>query len=243
MIGFILLFILNIYTTSNGTAIKYGAGVNKNEELLWTCNVCDKDEMKDIFGNDWDNSGLFENLSRGKKMKWQIKDIDENDLTIDIEIDEWLWNDHDNWGIYDNNFQISYFSNPKYYIEDINFSNYAFLVPFLFPIPVSEYLGELNFSKWYDVDNRVLTTLNIEITKDSIMQNYPIKDITIIAIYNERGILTSYKLYLTGNIVILDISYDYLPFYVIPTLFGLTAIITIAIIVYIIKRRRLKLIS
>lgn len=242
-ISFLLIIFLTIDLASSGIAIKYGAGIEKDEEIIWNCKVSNTVEMERIFGVDWDNSGgPFENLRRGKNLKWKIKNIDVNETIIDIEIDEWLWNNDDDWGINDNNFKITYFSNLKEYeyIKEINFLNFSFFIPFLFPVPVSEYLGNMNLNKPYDVDNRVLTTLNVDLSKDSILPNYPNKDISIIAMYNERGILMSYKLYLKGNIVIVDISLNALPFYVIPTLIGLLIASSIGIICYVTKKRKLR---
>ena len=238
LISFLFIFILTFGIISNGTAINYRAGVKKDEELIWKCNVCNMVEMNIIFGNDWDNSGLFENLNKGKKMKWEIKNTEVNETNIVIEVDLWLWKSGKNWGIKDNTSQIIYMSNPKTYTEDSNFSNYAFLVPFLFPVPVNEYLGNLKLNEWYDVDNRVLTTLHVEITKGLILPNYPTKDISIISIYNERGILTSYKLYLGGNVVIVDVSFTTLPFFVIPTLVSLTVCLSIGVIIYILEKKK-----
>ena len=109
-------------------------------------------------------------------------------------------------------------------------------LPFWFPIPVGEYMGGLDLNAWYDVDNRVLPTLNVDISKDAISPGYPNKDIEIIAIYNEEGILSSYKLYTKGNVVIVDIALDFLPFYVIPTLIILFTVLSLGVIVYIIKK-------
>ncbi|MFX1573894.1 MAG: hypothetical protein ACFFB0_14190 [Promethearchaeota archaeon] len=238
LLSFLIIIIFILSIISDGTAINYGVGVKKEEELVWNCNVCNKDEMKILFGNNWDNSGFFEDLNRGSKMKWKIKNIEINDTYLVIKVELWKWNSEKNWGIKDSNFQIIYFINPKTYVNALNFSNYAFLVPFLFPIPVSEYLGNLKLNEWYDVDNRVLTTLNVEITKDQILTDYPTKDIKIIAIYNERGILTSYKLYIKENVVIVDISFNKLPYFVIPALVCLTVCLSTAVIIYILKKKQ-----
>jgi len=237
LLFFFLISILTFGFISRGNAINYGIGINKNDELIWKCKVCNKGEMNKVFGNNWDNTGLFENMKKGAKMKWGIKNTVINESTIVIEINLWLWNNEENWSIKDGEFQIIYPSNPKTYDKDLNFTNYAFLVPFLFPVPVSEYLGNLKLDGWYDVDNRVLTTLNVEISKDLILPNYPSKVINIIAIYNERGILTSYKLYIRGNVVIVDISFDKIPFFVIPALVSLTVCLSIAAIIYILNRK------
>ena len=53
-------------------AVNYGIGVNQNEGLVWKCIVSNNAEMDTIFGSEWDNSGIFTNLSKGTYMKWKI---------------------------------------------------------------------------------------------------------------------------------------------------------------------------
>ncbi len=230
---------LIINNLHNVSALGYSTGVKQNQNFVWKCNVCNELEMNAIFGSLWDNFGDFKNLSTGKKMKWEVSNVVINETFISINIDTWDWSKKKNWGIKDNTSQIVYFTNPDNYSDDeLNFSDYSSLVPFWFPTPVGEYLGGLNLIKWYDVDNRVLPTLNVEIPKNAITSNLPTKDIYIIAIYSDQGILDSYKLYTKGNVVIIDISLDFLPLYVIPSLVSLTVIFFIGIVIYVYKKRR-----
>ncbi len=224
---------------SNVYAINYGIGVNQNDELVWKCKVSNNYEIDLIFRSEWDSSGIFTNLSRGTKMKWKINTTKISDTISSIEYDMWYWSLKDDWGAKDNSSQIIFFVDPKNYTENYSFLNNTSLVPFWFPIPVGEYMGglSLKLNAWYDVDNRVLPTLNVDIPKGDISPGYPGKDINIIAIYNNRGILSSYKLYGKGNTVIIDISLEYLPFYVIPSLIGLVFAISISITIYIIKKK------
>ncbi|MFX0140906.1 MAG: hypothetical protein ACFFDN_45125 [Candidatus Hodarchaeota archaeon] len=224
---------------SSVNALNYGIGVNKDQELIWKCNVCNIIEMANIFGSKWDDSWIFRNLSMGKRMKWKINNIEVNEMNIKINFSIWDWTNENLWGIKDNDSEIIYLSDPNDYTQEINFSTYASMVPFWLPIPVGEYLGGLNLSEEYNVDNRVLPTLNVEIGRNEA--GFPSKDIKIIAIYNDQGILNSYKLYVKGNVVIIDISFDFLPFYVIPTLIGLTVILSLGIILYIIKKRKIRI--
>lgn len=217
-------------------AISYKTGVNENDVLIWKCKVCNEAEMNLIFGPGWDNSGIFKNLSKGTKMKWEINTVEVNETVNKIEFSIWFWTQNKNWGVKDNDSQITYLNNPKDYTEELNFSRYDSFVPFWFPIPVGEYMGGLDLNEWYDVDNRVLPTLNVDISKDAIGPGYPNKGIQIIAIYNDEGILSSYKLYIKGNVVIVDIALDFLPFYVIPTLIVLFTILSLGVIVYIIRK-------
>ena len=171
-------------------------------------------------------------------MKWEIVNIEINETIVKLNYSLWGWTSGSTWGAKDNDSQISFFSNPKDYTQKLNFSSETSLVPFWFPVPVGEYMGGLNLSQWYDVDNRVLPTLNVEIEKDTIFPGLPSEDIKIIAIYNDQGILNSYKLYTKGNVVILDIVFDFLPIYVIPTLIGLMCFFVLSIIIFVIKKRK-----
>ena len=239
LIDFLLIFILTSGKLSNVSAVNYGIGVKQNEGLIWKCKVCNKAEMENIFGSEWDSSGIFTNLSKGASMKWKINSTEINSTIISIEYDIWYWNLGEEWGIKDNSSQITIFVDPDDYSTNYWFLNYTSLVPFLFPIPVGEYLGDLsvNLNDFYDVDNRVLPTLNVEVLKDNISPGYPNKDLKIIAIYNDRGILNSYKLYGKENTVIIDIALDFLPIYVIPSLIGLMVVFSIGVAFYIIKKK------
>ena len=238
LISLILLFLFTIGLIANGKSIEFKIGVKEDEELEWKCNVCNEIEMDTIFSNDWDDSGIFKNLSKGKRMKWKIIDIKKNDTSVEIKFSFWSWTADGNWGVKDNDSKLIYFSNPDDYTNDLDFSSHASFVPFWFPVPVGDYMGGLDLNDWYDVDNRVLPTLNVDIAKDDISPSYPNKNIKIIAIYNDQGILNSYKLYIKGNVVIVDIEFDFLPFYVIPTLIGLAAVLSIGVILYVIKKKK-----
>ncbi|MFW9896824.1 MAG: hypothetical protein ACFFD7_13545, partial [Candidatus Thorarchaeota archaeon] len=105
--------------------------------------------------------------------------------------------------------------------------------------PIGEYMGGLSIrlNEWYDVDNRVLPTINVEILKDGISSGYPNKNIKIIAIYNDCGVLNSYKLYGKDNTVIIDIYLDFLPVYVIPTLIILVVAFLLGLGYYLIRNK------
>ena len=235
---FFLFFLLNCCIASNVNAINYGIGVYENQELIWKCNVCNQIEMNDIFGSNWNDYGILKNLSQGKRMKWRINNINVNESLIKINFSIWEWTRESIWGVRDNDSEISFFSNPSDYSQELNFSYYSSLVPFLFPIPVGEYMGGLSLNEWYDVDNRVLPTMNVGIRKDELSPGFPSQDINIIAIYNDQGILSSYKLYIEGNTVIVDIGFDFLPIYVIPALIGLICILSLSTILYLIKKKK-----
>ncbi len=235
-LSFIIIFFMSPGIILNVSAIKYKTGVKENDELKWKCRVCNDAELNFIFGVGWDNSGIFQNLSKGKMMKWEITSVQLNNTVIKIEFGEWFWTLNGSWGGKDNDSEITYLTNPSDYGEELNFSSINSFTPFWFPIPVGEYMGGLNLNAWYNVDNRVLPTLNVDIPKNAILPGYPNKSIQIIAIYNDQGVLSSYKLYIKGNVVIIDIALDFLPFYVIPTLTVLFTTLSLGVIIYIIRK-------
>ncbi len=55
-------------------AIDFRIGVMVGDELIWNCNVYQREKMEQLFGNDWDkiNASVFKNLEQGAKMKWKI---------------------------------------------------------------------------------------------------------------------------------------------------------------------------
>ncbi len=237
--SFLFFIVLSFNSVIIENVYGYNVGLAQNQELIWKCNVSNNFEMNALFGSTWDDSGIFGNLSKGKRMKWEINVVDVNETFTSINASLWHWTFERNWVIKDDYIQIIYHSNPLDYSHELNFSTTASLVPFWFPVPVGEFLGELNLINWYDVDNRVLPTLNVEIDIGGIDQNLPTKNIHIIAIYNDQGILVSYKLYTQGNVVIIDISLDYLPFYVLPSFIGLFITFSLGIIFYILKKKKI----
>ncbi|GAG87498.1 unnamed protein product, partial [marine sediment metagenome] len=153
-------------------------------------------------------------------------------------IDIWMWNNEENWGSYDYNINLTHLDDTSQYPSEYTLLNVIPFVPFWFPVPISEYIGSLKLSDVYDIDNRVLPTLNVEINTDFLQPDYPSERIFIIAFYNTDGILSSFKLYTSGNVVVIDIEFESLPIYVLPATLGLIGAFFIAIIFYVKKQRK-----
>ncbi len=226
----VIITISLIGFTSDVIAVNYTFGFRTDDVLIWNCHVCDINKMNDIFEENWTNTGLFENLSQGKKMKWQINTITENLTSLLANISIWMWDTEENWDLYDYNTELSFLKNPSQYNSNYNFSNVIPFVPFWFPVPIGLFLSSLQLDSMYDVDTRVLPTLNVEINLS--------ERIVIIAIYNSEGVLSSLKFYTNGNVVVLDIEFDSLPIYVLPATLGLIGAFFIAIIIYVKKQRK-----
>ncbi|MFW9990392.1 MAG: hypothetical protein ACFFC3_17250 [Candidatus Odinarchaeota archaeon] len=238
LLNFTFISLLLYCIISHVDATAYSMGIKNGQELIWKCKECNEKEITNIFGEEWDDSGIFKNLSEGKRMKWRINNLEIDETFISLNFSIWSWNNRENWGVKDNDSQIIFLSNPNDYSQILNFSSYSSFVPFWFPIPVGEYMGELSLNNWYEVDNRVLPTLNVEIRENAVLPGVPSKDIKIIAIYNEQGILNSYKLYMGEYHVILEIALDYLPVYVVPALIGLVFLFLLALTIFIIKKKK-----
>ena len=232
-----LLFFFMLSFSSNVIAVEYQNGIKTSDELIWNCLLCDDNKMDALFGEFWNEAGIFENLSVNKRMKWSVNMVEENSTTLSALISIFMWRFEDNWDTPDNSSKFSYLKNPSFYPNSFNFTVLLPFIPFWLPVPVGEYLGEIPLGDIYDVDNRVLPTLNVQIIKDSIRPNEPTETVYIIAIYNSNGILSSFKLYTHGNIVVVDISLESLPIFVIPSMIGLILTFVCSIVLYVKKKR------
>jgi hypothetical protein len=74
-LNFLLFLVLISSISLTVRANDYGLGVYEDQELRWKCNACNDIEMEKIFGNDWNDDGIFNNLSLVKRMKWKINNI------------------------------------------------------------------------------------------------------------------------------------------------------------------------
>ena len=210
-IGFI------VSTTSNVVASNYDIGVEKGDSFTWKCNKCDKKKMEDLFGKNWDSNGtgLFEELKRGNQMKLTVKETDKdfkiynpsslkNEEFFSITFNKWIWTNDDTWGDYDYKDQITHYSDPKDYSDDLIFPNCA---PIWLPLPLDDYLKEIDLYEGYSIDtrSRTITAISCEIKKYDLKGDYPTEYINIHAIYNDQGILESYKLYIENHQIIIEI--------------------------------------
>ena len=232
-----LLFLFIFGFSSNVIANEYQNGIKINDELIWNCHLCDDKKMDALFGEFWNEAGIFENLSANSRMKWSVNTVEENSTTLSALINIWMWQFEDNWGLQDNSSKFLYQKNPSLYPSGFNFTEIFPFIPFWLPVPVGEYLGELPLGEIYDVDNRVLPTLNVRITKDSIHPNDPTETVYFIAVYSTNGILSSFKLYTSGNVVVIDISLESLPIIAIVSTIGLVLAFVCSIVLYIKKKR------
>ncbi|MFX1446417.1 MAG: hypothetical protein ACFFHV_23740, partial [Promethearchaeota archaeon] len=85
LISYFLLLIILIVLTPVAKASSYEVGVKKGESFIWNCNVCDNNKMDEILGKEWDNDGFFEDLEKGTRMKWKIRDIDNDEKIYSSE--------------------------------------------------------------------------------------------------------------------------------------------------------------
>ena len=216
LISYFLLLIILIGLTPRVRASDYEIGVEEGDIFIWNCNVCDNKKLDDILGKEWDDDGFFEDLEQGTRMKWIIRDTDDdekiyssetkdNETTYSIEFAKWIWTTNDKWGDEDRDERIYLFKDPDDYSEDFIFPQIA---PIWLPLPLGEYLKKIDLYEGYTIDARVLPSITCEIDRTDIDDEYPKENIKIVAMYNDKGIITSYKLYIKDHQVILDISLE-----------------------------------
>ena len=238
LLGIIFSLIFLIGFNANVFATKSEIKVEEDDEFIWQCNLCDGDKMKDLFGNGWDGNGtgLFEKLKQGGQMKLLIKDTDDDIVIyntkelkdeefIGITYNKWFWTRKDVWGHHDIKIQSNYYDNPKDYPDDYILPNIA---PIWLPFPIDDYLKKADLYEGYSIDARSIPTISCEVEKNDMKGDYPTEYFKVQAIYNEKGILKSYKLYIENHKVIVDISLEtefiFSPLiwlYLIPAIFAL----------------------
>ena len=212
--------------------LSYDFGHQSSNELIWRCNTCNTEKLSAIFGMNWSSSGLFEHIGQGKKMKWEIISLEKEEGRLNLTVDIWKWQDEDIWANSTSQKSYWYYSNPSEYPNNYNFSNNFPFIKLWLPLPMSEYTSNIKLNKIYDIDDRVLFTIYIQVEKNYISINNPSQAVNVIAIFNENGFLNIFKIYLDGNIVLLDISLEYVPIYTIPTLIFIFGFLIGVILLY-----------
>ncbi|TFF87940.1 MAG: hypothetical protein EU550_02300, partial [Promethearchaeota archaeon] len=140
------------------SAVSPQSGINRGDIFIWKCNLCNVNQMDTIFGNTWDNSGVFNDITVKSKMKWEIDSISYNESTMNIAILKW------NWSI--NFLSIGNHSNLKIDLappKNYNFTTKLPFIDFIIPIPIRDYLESISFNEWYEIDTRVINMIYLEL--------------------------------------------------------------------------------
>ena len=219
------------------STLAYDFGIQLNSELIWKCNLCKTQELDSILGIDWSNTSFFKDIDQGKMMKWKVLSLEKDEERLNLTINLWKWQVESAWEESDEVKSFWYYSDPTQYPDNYNFSrNFPFIKAWL-PLPMSEYVRELDLNQIYDIDDRVLFTIYIQIDGYG---DSPDQVINMIAIFNESGFLQVFKIYLPGNVILLDITLDQIPIYTIPVIiciFGALIGVFIFYIFYLRPRR------
>ena len=187
-------------------------------DLGWRCNVCNDELLNSTLGNDWRNSELLRNVHQDTYLSGHILNREEDDtyLTLTISLADW----HLGASIVENK-SYWYYIDPNQYPDNYNFSETFPFINWWLPLPMSDYVSKLNLNQIYDVDDRVLFTINVNIHQNYISNGFPSKIVNIIAIYDGNGFLSLLKVTLPGNIALLDIRSTVIPSYTIPIIISL----------------------
>jgi hypothetical protein len=229
----ILILSLLYCNMSIKSVFSYNFGHQPSNELVWRCNICDTEKLYTIFGMNWSSSGFFEHIDQGKKMKWEIISLEKEEGKLNLTVNNWKWQSENTWANTTNQKSYWYYSNPSEYPNNYNLSKNFPYIKLWLPLPMSEYVSKLNLNQIYNIDDRVLFTIYIDVESDYISNNNPSQAINVIAIFNENGFLSIFKIYLQGNVVLLDISLEYIPIYAIPIVILIFGFLIGAILFYI----------
>ena len=214
----LILFLLLLGTTTILVlGNEYKIGVKQGDNLAWKCNIVDEEKLQKLFGIGWQEKFLLlKGIREGAIMQWEILETSENDLVysmrtgsneraLKIVFNYLGWTESERTQGTPLEMRLYYFINPNHFPENFIFLDY---VPFWLPIPVGEYLKELETTlhKGYEVDVTYLLTLSLEVKQGDEQGGNPSEDFKVMALYDSQGILVSYKLYIGNHQVLIDIS-------------------------------------
>ena len=247
VLGLIFLNILTFSIFVKASSDEYSLGIDKGTEIILEVKTFDKDGLKDIFSDGWEEAIPEDADEVGLRYKIMISEVDKDSkiklgilgtydaFSLEVEIWEWTSENFEEDPDEDE-FEIVWFKDP----EDINDAYkivggfaYDIIMPFV-PINVENFLDDID--EWKENDHEEWKTKDNMVIHDSISDeeenfveiytydmnngfliNYIIKD-------NDGTIVYEYGLHLT------------IPGYEIPLLLGITGISLIGLI-YIAKKR------
>ena len=253
LISFLLFATIIIGFTTNTIANDdddedYEIGLEEGDEYVWICNTFDEQKMKESWGNHYDDVKIFEEIEEGKKMKWEITDVNEEDRmnstktrviedAYSVKYDIWLWTDEAKFGDADyEDESFSWFADPWNHITDTHIEdNY---VPWV-PTNVEEYLDHLELYKWWNIDeNKLIYERFGSATFYWYNGEVHRKDVIIEMEFNEDGILSSYTVMNEDEEVVLEFALEDPMAYVIPIIIVVILIIAALTIIYVVMRKK-----
>ena len=179
----------------------------------------------------------MKNVRQTGYLSWNILNRENDGTFLNLTIRKWDWG----YGCipgWPANESYWYYIDPNQYPDNYNFSEIFPFINWWLPQPMSDYVSKLNLNQIYDVDDRVLFTINVNIHQNYISKGFPSKMVNIIAIYDDNGFLSLLKVSLPGNIVLLDIRSTVIPSYTIPIIISLFIALIGFLILYFKKIRR-----
>ncbi|MFX0187674.1 MAG: hypothetical protein ACFE8A_08060 [Candidatus Hodarchaeota archaeon] len=226
----------------------YEVGLKEGNEYIYVCKTFDEIKMKEAWGKHYDDNKLFEDIEEGKKMKWEITEVnDEANMestktqaiedAYSVKYDIWMWTDKDKFGDADyEDEEFTWFANPEDHETDKAIEDSY--VPWV-PTNVEDYLAHLELYKWWATDEdkllyekfgqELICWYNPEIHRD---------DVIIEMTFNEEGILSSYKVMNEDEEVVLEFALEDVMAIVIPIIVVVVIVIAALTIIYIVMRKK-----
>jgi hypothetical protein len=253
LISFLLFATIIIGFTTNTIANDdddedYEVGLDEGDEYVWICNTFDEQKMKESWGNHYDDVKIFEDIEEGKKMKWEITDVNDEDRmnstrtraiedAYSVKYDIWLWTDEAKFGDADHEDEsFSWFADPED-IETEKAIEEAY-VPWV-PINVEDYLDLMELYKWWNVDEDKLIYERFgSETRNWYNGEIHRKDVIVEMQFNEDGILSTYTVMTEDEEVVLEFSLEDPMVYIIPIIIAVILIIAALTIIYVVMRKK-----
>ena len=167
----------------------YTKGVETNDENGWILTKLNDAKMESFFGTNWEQQfGLLPNPNKADKMKINITSITENSTHWEIDYKIWDWENRliDFSTTPSSSDTIVYRREPFNYTQPHNMTN---IIPFITPKPVPVYLERMNLTDYYDVNTFYGQRLVGLTYMDSKNIGGDDIHISIVALYNEEGLL------------------------------------------------------
>ncbi|MFX0186412.1 MAG: hypothetical protein ACFE8A_01620 [Candidatus Hodarchaeota archaeon] len=255
-ITFLLFATIIIGLTTNTVADDdyYEVGFKEKDEFIWICNTLNEDDMEDIWGDDWNEITLFENMKVGTRMKWEITEINEDIRTysnetgqymdaLSVKYDMWTWTSDDDFGDADEEgLEFWWYTDPEDYEKILRYAEGLYfdvvVVPWV-PNTVTEYLGDLELYKWWGANEDTLTyEIFGQDRKNWYNSEIHKKKIVMETIYNEQGIISSFKIMNEDDEVVCEFSIESETAFLIPLIIIIVVIIAALAVVYIVMRKK-----
>lgn len=223
-------------------AADYEVALSVDDEITQEVITVEEDQLEVLYGEDWEDVAWFkEKAEVGIKSKYQIKDVDEEDILVEFSaIDnvtyEAFYIQYDFWDWTKDNFEDK--PDEEEEIEHVaKDPEDQYGIPIFIPVSVEDYIDNLdedqvaymfNISDYSDAENSF--SLEMETLED--------KEVVLTWTYDvNKGFQSGFKVEDNDGHIVYEIGTPAIPGYEIPLFLGFCALSVISLI-YIIRKNK-----